>query len=311
MDRYHLLQELGQGSHGKTFVAVCKGRYVAMKIVCSEDLVDAAEAYVMTHIGAHPGIANLLDAWLSPYWVALAMDLAGQSIWSFLLAVCPPVEEFFLEMCSQLGAGLAHIHLQEILHRDIHLKNMCVQEQAGGYSFRLIDFGMARHCPGTRADPVAVLSLSGKVLPKESRPPEIWFAPKTSFHENNWIAARSARYGMALDIWAFAVALLDAHTVHEGAGFFFGGENEKTSAKVILSFLGAPETSLPPAQIAQIRKLAQELSDAPKQSHHRNARLEKIKQFAPNLSEAVGQLITRSLVWSPSARPLANEFVLS
>jgi len=65
-----------------------------------------------------------------------------------------------LEIVTQVGAGLAAIHKQRLVHRDIKASNMMVSfEEGGGVTAKIVDLGLAKPAPDVPAE--SAISIPG------------------------------------------------------------------------------------------------------------------------------------------------------
>jgi eukaryotic-like serine/threonine-protein kinase len=65
-----------------------------------------------------------------------------------------------LEIVTQVGAGLAAIHKQRLVHRDIKASNIMVSfEEGGDVTAKIIDLGLARPAPDVPAE--SAISIPG------------------------------------------------------------------------------------------------------------------------------------------------------
>jgi tetratricopeptide (TPR) repeat protein len=153
IDRYHLLEKLGEGGMGEVWLAEQRQpvhRRVALKLI----KVGMDTAHVVARFEAerqalalmdHPAIAKVFDAGATPagrpYFV---MEyVGGLSITSHCdrqrLGVTERLE-LFVEVCE----GIQHAHQKAVLHRDLKPSNVLVASPDGSSTPKIIDFGVAK-----------------------------------------------------------------------------------------------------------------------------------------------------------------------
>ena len=153
IDRYRLLQRIGEGGMGQVWLAEQKEpvrRRVALKLVKAG--INTRE--VMARFEAerqalalmdHPAIAKVFDAGSTsqgaPYFV---MEyVAGVPITAYCddhrLSTRERVE-LFIHVCE----GVQHAHQKAIIHRDLKPSNILVMEVDGRAAPKIIDFGVAK-----------------------------------------------------------------------------------------------------------------------------------------------------------------------
>ena len=159
--RYRLLKLLGQGSFGKTYLAVDEHQteqsLCAIKqfypISQNSDHIQKAsqlfelEALRLEKLGKHPQIAQLLDRFQEDDYHYLVQEfIQGQSL--SLLRETEPVynENKISHLLLSLLPVLEFIHSHNIIHRDIKPANL-IHHPNG--QFILVDFGASKYASAT------------------------------------------------------------------------------------------------------------------------------------------------------------------
>ena len=146
-ERYRLGVPLGQGAMANVYRAVDLrlNRDVAIKLFhpgqdATVRIRFGAEAQALARL-SHPGLVGIYDAGVDgddrPY---LVMDLVdGESLRDHLLAgpLTPPEA---MALGARLAAALAHVHANDVVHRDVKPSNIVLDAQALPH---LADFGIA------------------------------------------------------------------------------------------------------------------------------------------------------------------------
>ncbi len=153
IDRYHLLQKIGEGGMGEVWLAEQKEpvrRRVALKLVKAGMNTREVTARFESERQAlalmdHPVVAKVFDAGSTPQGTPyFVMEyVAGVPITTYCdnhrLSTRERLE-LFLHVCE----GVQHAHQKAIIHRDLKPSNILVMEVDGRAAPRIIDFGIAK-----------------------------------------------------------------------------------------------------------------------------------------------------------------------
>jgi serine/threonine protein kinase len=150
--RYRLERPLATGGMGQVHVALDErlDRRVAVKVLREESPEFAArlraEALILARLD-HPALIRVFDADEHEGEPFIVMELVEGDTLSRRLADGPLTPDEAAAMARDLGAGLAHAHQLEIIHRDVKPSNVILPEEGPP---RLVDFGIARLIDSTR-----------------------------------------------------------------------------------------------------------------------------------------------------------------
>src|SRR5215472_16980154 len=153
IDRYRLLQKIGEGGMGEVWLAEQKepvSRRVALKLVktgmSTRDVIARFESERQAlALMDHPAIAKVLDAGSTPLGAPyFVMEyVAGVPITTYCdnhrLSTRERLE-LFVHVCE----GVQHAHQKAIIHRDLKPSNILVTEIDGRGAPKIIDFGVAK-----------------------------------------------------------------------------------------------------------------------------------------------------------------------
>ncbi|XP_017416125.2 cyclin-dependent kinase C-2 C isoform X1 [Vigna angularis] len=189
-DSFERLDKIGQGTYSNVFQAreIETGRMVALKKVRFDKLKDDSIRFMAREIAIlrsldHPNIMKLDGIITSQqsnniYLVFEYMehDLAG-------LVASPDIK--FTESqikcyMRQLLSGIEHCHLRGIMHRDIKVSNILVNNEG---VLKIGDFGLANTLSPNSKQP-----LTSRVVTLWYRPPELLMG--------------STDYGVSVDLWS-------------------------------------------------------------------------------------------------------------
>lgn len=173
---YDTLSEIGAGNSAAVYTVKptsqtrCRhsniNTHLACKLISSSKLSPITRREVALHATLrHPHIAQLYAVLPASHSVALLMEYANQGdLFSQLLSAgsLPPafLRKRLLELCS----ALRHIHTAGILHLDLKLENIAINQNNQA---KLLDFGCARPLAAGR-DPNYTLGGTLHYLPPEA-----------------------------------------------------------------------------------------------------------------------------------------------
>ena len=167
-------QELGHGSYGAVYKAVCDDLPCAAKVLhptlvhSPQDGVDALmrrfrqECAFMDSI-RHPNIVLYLGMTTDPTGLpVLLMELLDESLTSMLESSPEPLPHHIqVDICHDVSLAISYLHSQNILHRDLSSNNVLITAKRKA---KVTDFGVSRMvdlehhsstplslCPGTKA----------------------------------------------------------------------------------------------------------------------------------------------------------------
>jgi len=197
--------ELGRGAMGVTYKAVdinlrCA---VALKVINARFIGDdsARRRFVREARAAasvrHPNVASVFHLGKSDDGYFYAMEYVEGETLDSLIKRCGRLElKQALEVMSEVAAGLAAIHEQSLVHRDIKPTNIMVNLKDGGQvTAKIIDLGLAKTVADTPTD--AAISIPGAFAGTPV------FASPEQFAGFN-VDIRSDLYSLGVVLWEMA-----------------------------------------------------------------------------------------------------------
>eukprot|EP01062_Namystynia_karyoxenos_P057934 TRINITY_DN4916_c0_g1_i1.p1 TRINITY_DN4916_c0_g1~~TRINITY_DN4916_c0_g1_i1.p1 ORF type:complete len:1200 (+),score=403.66 TRINITY_DN4916_c0_g1_i1:84-3683(+) len=148
MDKYHVLELIGEGSFGKVYKARRRftGHIVAMKFITKKGKSEKelknlrTEIEIMTKLN-HENIIMLLDAFETRGEFVVVMEYAQGELFEVLEDDrCLP-EPVVRDIAKQLVKALHYLHSNRIIHRDMKPQNILLGRNG---TVKLCDFGFAR-----------------------------------------------------------------------------------------------------------------------------------------------------------------------
>jgi serine/threonine protein kinase len=148
--------ELGRGAMGVTYKALdvdlrCT---VTLKVISEKYLGEESarlrflrEARAAASV-RHPNVASVFHLGRTGENYFYAMEfIEGETLENLIKRSGRLEVKLALEIATQVAAGLAAVHKQNLVHRDIKPSNIMVSlEHGGGVTAKIIDLGLARVC---------------------------------------------------------------------------------------------------------------------------------------------------------------------
>src|SRR5271157_5366921 len=145
--------ELGRGAMGVTYKAfdVDLRCPVALKVISERYLGDeSARLHFLREARAaaslrHPNVASVLHLGRTGSSYFYAMEFVeGETLESLIQRSVRLEVKLALEIAAQVAAGLAAVHKQKLVHRDIKPNNIMVNFDQGDVTAKIIDLGLAK-----------------------------------------------------------------------------------------------------------------------------------------------------------------------
>jgi serine/threonine protein kinase len=168
--KYRVETLLGRGGMGAVFRAVHLGtdRIVALKVI-NPAMADQPEYLARFSREAracgrlrHPGIVDVTDFGVATHQghplAYLVMEfLDGGTLADALKTQPRPPMTWVIDILEQVCSAVEEAHRQGILHRDLKPENIWLEpNRRGGYSVKVLDFGLAKIDAGDRLEEAAV-----------------------------------------------------------------------------------------------------------------------------------------------------------
>ncbi|KAJ1912338.1 kinase subunit of RNA polymerase II carboxy-terminal domain kinase I [Tieghemiomyces parasiticus] len=223
IEAYRKVAQVGEGTYGKVYKAVHQttGSVVALKRFRMESEKEGFPITAMREIKllralSHPNILKLhgtltaADGSIYMIFEYMDFDLAGMLAhpqW------CPDAAQL-KGLCHQMLSGLAYLHGQGVLHRDIKGSNLLLNRQG---QLKFADFGLARHFDHARMH-----DYTNRVITLWYRPPELLLG--------------ATLYGPPADVWGLGCLMLELFTRKAA----FTGTDEISQLESIYRIMGTP-----------------------------------------------------------------------
>lgn len=279
-DRYQDLQPIGIGAYG----AVCAandnltGLKVAVKKLAKpfQSLIHAKRTFrelrLLKHM-QHENVIGLLDCFTPDGSVDkfqnlyLVTHLMGADLHN-IVRVQQLTDDHVQFILYQLLRGLKYIHSAGIIHRDLKLANIAVNEDV---ELRILDFGLAR----TQTE-----EMTGYVATRWYRAPEIMLS---------WM-----RYDQTVDMWSVGCILGEMLTGKP----LFPGKDYMDQLKLIMKLCGKPtREDIDKLDSEHAKTFIESLEDKPRAD---------FKKIFKNSNPLVVDLMEKLLVLNPEKRPNAE-----
>ncbi|XP_058530409.1 mitogen-activated protein kinase kinase kinase kinase 1 isoform X2 [Ochotona princeps] len=193
-DHYDLLHRLGGGTYGEVFKARDKvsGDVVALKMVKMEpddDVSTLQKEILMLKTCRHANIVAYHGSylWLQKLWIC--MEFCGAGSLQDIYQVTGSLSELQISyVCREVLQGLAYLHSQKKIHRDIKGANILIND-AG--EVRLADFGISAQIGATLARRLSFIGTP------------YWMAPEVA------AVALKGGYNELCDIWSLGITAIE------------------------------------------------------------------------------------------------------
>ncbi|MFI9811810.1 protein kinase domain-containing protein [Saccharothrix variisporea] len=149
---YTLLEVLGSGSAGQVWRArrASDGREVAVKVLNPEASTDATSRTRLLREHAtlegldHPHLVKVLDVVIDRGRAAIVMEFVPGSDLRALLTEGRVGRADGARLLAEVASGLAHLHANRIVHRDVKPANILVRAVGDRRTALLTDFGLVK-----------------------------------------------------------------------------------------------------------------------------------------------------------------------
>ncbi|KDO31494.1 STE/STE20/MST protein kinase [Saprolegnia parasitica CBS 223.65] len=193
-DEYEVLEALGEGSYGKVFKAMHRSsaRVVALKVVPVEsddkDMADLLKEIKILQKCQSPYIVQYYGSMLyeGSMWIEMEFCEAGSV--ADMLRVSPAgvlSEKEVAAVCANVVKGLAYLHDQRNIHRDIKAGNVLLS--SSGLA-KLADFGVSAQLTNTINKRKTVIGTP------------FWMAPEV---------IQETQYDCKADIWSLGITAIE------------------------------------------------------------------------------------------------------
>ena len=144
-DQYEKMKEIGRGAFGVVYIGrhIRTGELVAIKEMDVQGADELrTEFEIMRHLN-HENIVSVRDFEVGKKHARLYLEwVAGGSLAEILRHRQIDDERLLAAYMRQILEGLAYLHENNVLHRDIKPRNILVDHKGG---LKLTDFGLSRH----------------------------------------------------------------------------------------------------------------------------------------------------------------------
>ncbi|KAM6178096.1 serine/threonine-protein kinase 36 [Rhynchocyon petersi] len=148
MEKYHVLEMIGEGSFGRVYKGRRKysAQIVALKFIpklgrSEKELKNLQREIEIMRGLRHPNIVHMLDSFETDKEVVVVTDYAEGELFQILEDDGKLPEDQVQAIAAQLVSALYYLHSHRILHRDMKPQNILL---AKGGGIKLCDFGFAR-----------------------------------------------------------------------------------------------------------------------------------------------------------------------
>jgi len=277
MERYKILEVIGNGSYGTVYKAIKKrtGELFAIKkmkrsFTSWEECMELREVRILRKL-IHPNIVRLKEVLKVEDNLYFIFEFAGQNIYELTKAL--QLENASIRsIIFQILLGLSHMHNSGYFHRDVKPENLLIQNKV----VKIADFNLAKE-------------MNVKI-------------PMTDYVSTRWYRApemllRSGEYNWQVDIFALGAVMGELYIDSP----LFPGLNERDQIIKICSVLGTPHYKLWPEGYRLASKLNFTFPCAAPVD---------MKKLIPNAPPEAIDLMLTMLNYNPQRRPTARECLM-
>lgn len=152
---YQLVSKLGIGSYASVYkgIDVKTGQEYAVKAIskeklgADEKLHDNLESEInIMREYSHKNVVRLFENFVSNRHIYLVLEYCkGGDLAKFIKKNGRLSDRISKRFLKQLAAGLAFLHSQNLIHRDIKPQNLLLSESSEHAAIKIADFGFAKH----------------------------------------------------------------------------------------------------------------------------------------------------------------------
>ena len=275
MERYEKVRFLGSGTYGEVWLCLDKdtSSNVAVKTI---KIINEGEGINFTALREimllqelkHENIITLSDVFLKNSNIHLVIELAEFDL-SEKISNLQNTEDIVKNLLKQLLEGLAFMHENSVIHRDLKPGNLLITRKG---QLKITDFGTAK----------IICDAEG---PRSSQICSLWYqAPELLFGTKH--------YGKAMDIWS--VGCIFAELLNKKT--LFNGQSPIDQLTKIFNTLGTPDAEEWPG----VNYLPTYMPFEP------SPKISFVKAF-PTATETARDLLQQMLVFCPSRRITAQQ----
>jgi serine/threonine protein kinase len=175
LNRYELLEKIGEGGMGKVYKAKCHvlNRFVAIKILKTElnndeDFVARfkREATSIAKL-SHPNIVNVHDVGTEENINFIVMEyIEGKTLKQVIKANGRINSKEAVEIAYQIAKALECAHKSNIVHRDIKPDNIMIMEDN---MVKVMDFGIAKVADSSTVTNVSIMGTVRYLSPEQAK----------------------------------------------------------------------------------------------------------------------------------------------
>lgn len=279
MEKYRVLEELGDGTCGSVYRAInmetseiVAVKKMKRKFYSWEECMNLREVKSLRKLN-HPNIIKLKEIVRENDELFFIFDYMEYNLYQIMSGKQKPFsEEEIRAFLSQVLQGLSHMHRNGYFHRDLKPENLLVTKDV----IKIADFGLAREVS-------SIPPFTDYVSTRWYRAPEVLL--------------QYSKYTPAIDMWAVGAVLAELFTMCP----IFPGESEIDQLYKICRVLGTPDWTTFP----ETNNIALLISISYSEIMPTN-----LSDIIPNASLEAIDLIKQLCSWDPLRRPTADQCLL-
>ncbi|KAJ3381707.1 cyclin-dependent serine/threonine protein kinase [Lobulomyces angularis] len=222
MEKYQKIEKLGEGTSGVVYKAQQKdsNMITALKRIKLENSEEGIPCTAIREISIlkelrHQNVVRIYDVIHTEKKLTLVFEYFDSDLKKFMDVFEGNIDSATIKnLSNQLLTGVAYIHSQHVLHRDLKPQNLLINKKM---ELKLADFGLARDYG------IPVRSYSDEVVTLWYRAPDVLLGSK--------------HYSTSIDIWSCGCIIAEIAT----GQVLFPGQSNYDQILKIFKFLGIPD----------------------------------------------------------------------
>lgn len=280
MDKYDILETLGDGAFGSVIKAINKEtkaevaiKKMKKKFKSFDECKNLKEKKILEQLKKHDNIIKLHEMIHTNDTLMFVFEYMDFNLLTLINTKTNINENQIRGIMHQIISGLSHMHKYGYFHRDLKPENILCREN----KVKICDFGLAKEI--------------------RSIPPFTDYV-STRWYRSPELLLRSTNYSSPVDIWALGCIMSEIFSKKP----LFPGTSEKEMLAKITNLIGSPTNWVEGLNMAKKVDFKFNMS----QNLQSKQIIAEFNKLHPGISEDAIDLMREMLRWDPNKRPTAQ-----